>query len=228
MIKKRVVPKLREPLAAGVSPQGEGGVSPPSKQLFVIGVTGGMASGKSTVARLIARDRFPHLDADALVHHLMLTDAETIAAIGEAFPGAIVNGMVSRAELSHYVAQDTTHIATLESILHPRVRQAEERAIDEARVGGKQAVVLDIPLLFETGAEQLCDVLIAVQAPLEIRKARALARPAMTEAKWHRLVARQLTDDQRAAKADHVIDTDGTEEETRAQVEALLKTWDLL
>lgn len=193
----------------------------------VIGVTGGMASGKSTVARMIARDQFPHLDADALVHHLMLTDSETIAAIGAAFPGAVINGMISRAELSKYVAQDASNIVTLEEILHPRVRQAEERAIDEAKVARKQAVVLDIPLLFETGAEKLCDVVVAVEAPLDVRKARAFARPAMNAVKWDRLISRQLTDEQRAAKAHHVIHTDCPEDETRAEVEALLKQWEL-
>ncbi len=193
----------------------------------VIGVTGGMASGKSTVARMIARDRFEHLDADALVHHLMATDSETIAAIGEAFPGALVNHMISRAELSKYVAQDIANIATLESILHPRVRQAEERAIDEAKVARKKAVVLDIPLLFETGVEKLCDVVIAVEAPLEIRKARAFARPAMSAVKWDRLIARQLTDEERAAKATQVIHTDCSEAQTKAEVEALLKQWEL-
>lgn len=193
----------------------------------VIGVTGGMASGKSTVARMIARDAFPHLDADALVHHLMATDAETIEAIGAAFSGAVVNGMISRAELSKYVAQDAANIAQLETILHPRVRQAEERAIDDARVAGKKAVVLDIPLLFETGAEKLCDMVVAVSAPLEVRKARAFARPAMSAVKWDRLIARQLTDEEREAKAAHVIHTDCSEDETQAQVGALLKEWGL-
>lgn len=226
MINERVAPQLREPLAAGVSPQGEGGVSTPSA-FKVIGVTGGMASGKSTVARLIARDRYTHLDADALVHHLMATDPETIETIGAAFPGALINGMISRAELSKYVAQDAANIVALESILHPRVRQAEERAIDEARIAGAHAVVLDIPLLFESGAEKLCDVVVAVSAPLEVRKARAFARPAMNAVKWDRLIARQLTDEEREAKADHVIHTDCPEDQTRAEVEALLKQWEL-
>ena len=191
----------------------------------VIGVTGGMASGKSTVARMIARDRYPHLDADQLVHHLMATDADTVCAIGKEFPGAVVNGMVSRAELSKYVAQDAANIVTLETILHPRVRAAEERAIDEATVAGKAAVILDIPLLFETGAEKLCDVVVAVSAPLEVRKARAFARPAMSAVKWDRLIARQLTDEAREANAHHVIHTDCSEEQTRAEVEALLNAW---
>lgn len=193
----------------------------------VIGVTGGMASGKTTVARMIAGDRYLHLDADQLVHHLMHTDSATIDAIAARFPGALVNGMISRAELSAYITQDPANIGVLEEILHPRVRAAEERAIDEAKVAGRQAVVLDIPLLFETGADALCDVVVAVCAPLAVRKARAFARPAMSAAKWDRLIARQLTDEERAARADHVIHTDCPQEQTKAEVDALLAQWGL-
>ena len=193
----------------------------------VIGVTGGMASGKSTVARMIAGDRFPHLDADQLVHHLMNTDQDTIDSVAAAFPGALVNGMISRAELSKSIAQDARTIAVLEAILHPRVRAAQVQAIANARAANKKAVVLDIPLLFETGAESLCDVVVAAQAPLEIRRARAFARPAMSAIKWDRLIARQLTDEQRAAKADHVIHTDCSEAQTKAEIDTLLKQWGL-
>lgn len=193
----------------------------------VIGVTGGMASGKSTVARMIAGDRFPHLDADQLVHHLMNTDQDTIDSVAAAFPGALVNGMISRAQLSKSIAQDACTIAVLEAILHPRVRAAQVQAIANARAANKKAVVLDIPLLFETGAESLCDVVVAAQAPLEIRRARAFARPAMSAIKWDRLIARQLTDEQRAAKADHVINTDCSEAQTKAEIDTLLKQWGL-
>lgn len=195
--------------------------------MIVIGITGGMASGKSTVARLIARDRYPHLDADALVHHLMATDEATIRAIGDAFPEAITNHMVSRVALSSLIARDPAHIKTLESILHPRVRAAEEATLAEARAEGKAAAILDIPLLFETGAQALCDTVVAVCAPLALRKQRAFARPGMREEKWTTLMARQLTDEQRRARADHAIDTGGTLEETQAQVNALLNRWKL-
>lgn len=193
----------------------------------IIGVTGGMASGKSTIARMIAGDCFPHLDADALVHQLMATDASTIAAIAQAIPASVVDGTVSRAQLSAAIAQDPRHISTLESILHPRVRAAEERAITNARAEGKAALILDIPLLFETGADVLCDVMLAASAPEAVRKARAFTRPGMTEAKWQRLIARQWTDAQRNARADVVIDTTKTMEETQAQLKALLKEWGL-
>ncbi len=193
----------------------------------IIGITGGMASGKSTVAKLIARDRYPHLDADALVHHLMATDHATIRTIGQHFPEALVGGMISRVALAQAIARDGHHLKTLESILHPRVRAAEEAAIAEARAAGKRAVILDIPLLFETGAEALCDVVVAASAPLETRKARAFARPAMTEEKWAGLIARQLSDTERNARADHVIDTGGSMEDTHNQVKALLSGWQL-
>ena len=186
-----------------------------------------MASGKSTVARMIARERYPYLDADALVHELMATDAETIGAIGAAFPSAIVGGTVSRAELSALIAQGVDVVPELERILHPLVRRAETRAIALAGEQGHAAVILDIPLLFETGAEELCDVVIAVGAPLETRKARAFARPGMTEPKWDKLIARQWTDEQRAAKADIVLDSARPMEETRAQVGTLLRQWNL-
>ncbi|PZP86214.1 MAG: dephospho-CoA kinase [Azospirillum brasilense] len=228
MKNERVAPQLREPRAAGVSPQGEGGASPPSKELFIIGVTGGMASGKSTIARMIAGERFPHLDADALVHQLMATDAATIQAIGEAFPTALVNGAISRAQLSAAIAQDARHIATLESILHPRVRAEEERAIAAARAEGKSAIILDIPLLFETGADALCDAVLTASAPEDVRKSRAFARPGMTDAKWQRLIARQWNDAQRNARADVVIDTTKTMKETQAQLDHLLDGWGLL
>jgi dephospho-CoA kinase len=193
----------------------------------VIGVTGGMASGKSTLARWLAGAGFPHLDADALVHQLMAQDAQTIHEIAAAFPEAVEDGAISRAKLSAIITQDATQIATLESILHPRVRAAEEAAIAQARAAGKAAIILDIPLLFETGADALCDLVIAASAPEAVRKERAFARPGMSEAKWQRLIARQWTDAQRNARADVVIDTTKTMEETQAQLQALLQQWGL-
>lgn len=193
----------------------------------VIGITGGMASGKSTIARMIADDRFPHLDADEVVHQLMATDASTIEAIGQAIPGSVVQGAVSRAQLSAAIANDARYIHTLEAILHPRVRAKEEQAIATGQAEGKAALILDIPLLFETGADVLCDVVITASAPEAVRKDRAFARPGMTEAKWQRLIARQWTDAQRNARADVVIDTTKTMGETQAKLKVLLKEWGL-
>jgi dephospho-CoA kinase len=193
----------------------------------VIGVTGGMASGKTTVARLIAREQYPHLDADHLVHVLMRDDKEMIAAIAAAFPSSLVDGVIDRRVLSQFVAQDAAAIGALEAIIHPRVRMAEERAINEARTAGKEAVILDIPLLFETDAEKLCDMVVAASAPKSVRRQRAFARANMTEAKWQRLVDRQLHEQERNMRADHVVMTDGTLEETEAQVAVLLDLWGL-
>ena len=209
------------------SPAPMSGTSPAFETFQVIGITGGMASGKSTVARLLAGDSIPILDADAVVHDLMVQDAATIAAIAEAFPESFVDGAIRRAALAEAITQDPSRLAVLETILHPRVRHAEEAAIAAARDAGKPAIILDIPLLFETGAEALCDCVIAVQAPEEMRRARAFARPGMSEEKWQRLVRRQWSDAQRAAKADAVMDTSGNLEDVRVQLDVLKKAWGL-
>lgn len=194
----------------------------------VIGVTGGMASGKSTVAKLIARDRYPHVDADQLVHYLMAHDGEAIAAIGGAFSDAIVDGTVSRGALTALIAQGVEVVPTLERILHPRIREAEERAIALAREQKLAALVLDIPLLFETQADALCDVVIAASAPLALRKQRAFARPGMTDDKWEKLIARQWTEEQRNARADVVVDTSSSMEATQRQISMFLQKHGLM
>lgn len=193
---------------------------------LVIGITGGIASGKSTIARMIARRGIPHLDADKLVHRLLATDRDTIAAITATFPGTSKNGAIDRALLGAAIAGDPARLKRLEQILHPRVRAAEERAILQAQHQRRRAILLDIPLLFETGAETLCDVVIAAHAPLPLRRRRALAR-GMPEATVSRLVARQLSEAARNAKADIVIPTTIGKAHTRRIVQSLLRQWGL-
>lgn len=194
--------------------------------MMVIGITGGIASGKSTIARIMAEHGFPHLDADHLVHELMRRPdiAEKIAV---EFPGTVHQGIVNRKALGLEVAKHSLELARLEAILHPAVRAVEEAAIQQARAEGKRAVILDIPLLFETGAEKICDKVIAAYAPLETRRERALAR-GMPRATIDRLIARQMTDEARNARADIVIDTSVALTETRRVVEALLAQWKLV
>ena len=191
----------------------------------VIGVTGGMASGKSTVARMFARHGIRHVDADKLVHFLMVEDADTIAAIGDAFPQAVVEGSIQRSILADTISQHPEKLKTLETILHPRVRAMEVEAIAEARREEAPAIILDIPLLFESDAHLLCDVVVAVSAPVEHRRTRAFTRAGMTEEKWQKLLARQLTDDDRNARADVVIHTTTSEADTQATVDRLLQEW---
>lgn len=166
----------------------------------VIGVTGGIASGKSTLARMLAVRGVVHVDADALVHRLIAHDAATKAAIADAFPGC-----TTRAMLAEHIAQHPKALATLEAILHPRVRAAEKQAIAQARRQRRRGVILDVPLMFETGADELCDLVITVSTPLAMRRRRAFKRSGMTQAKWERLIARQWPEADRCALADLVI-----------------------
>lgn len=194
----------------------------------VIGITGGMASGKSTVARMIARHDIALLDADELVHWLMQDDQEMIRQIGERFPDAMGKKGIDRQVLSRHVVAEPAALKELEAIIHPLVREAEEDAIADAKELGMRALLLDIPLLFETGADLLCDKVITVSLDEPTQRLRAFARPGMTEEKWQRLTHRQLSDTERCARADVVIRTGGTIEDTQRQVEALMRHWELV
>jgi dephospho-CoA kinase len=193
----------------------------------VIGITGGIASGKSTIARMIAQRGILHLDADKEVHRLLSYDRETIAEIESLFPGTTGPVGVDRKKLGAAIAGDEIKLKRLEQVLHPRVRAAEEEAILRAQHQRRRAILLDIPLLFETGAETLCDVVIVAHAPLALRRRRALARNHMTESTFNRLVARQLSEAERMKRGDVVIPTTIGKAHTRRKVDALLKQWGL-
>lgn len=217
-----------EPLAAGVGSEAAKGAKSLLQKPLIIGVTGGMASGKSTLARMIAGRGIAHVDADALVHQLMRDDADTIAAIGDLVSGVVVNGRIDRGKLAAHIAKHPETLQALEAILHPRVRSLEEGAIAFARRNRLRAVVLDVPLMFETGADELCDIVIAVHTPLAQRRARAFRRAGMTEAKWTRLIARQWPDADRNALADIVISSTIGKAAMRRRTHALLNEWGLL
>ena len=195
--------------------------------MMVIGITGGIASGKSTVARMVARHHIPHIDADKLVHHLLAHDKPTIAAIAQPFPGVVATHGVDRKKLGAAIAGDPAKLVLLETILHPRVRHAEEQAILRATRQRHRAIILDVPLLFETGADALCDVVIAVTAPLATRRRRAFTRQHMTAATFDRLVARQLTDAQRCAHADVVLPSTLGKAQMQRRIRQLLVQWKL-
>ena len=186
----------------------------------VVGITGGMASGKTTLARMLVAHGYVHCDADAIVHQLLREDQATIALIAAQFPQSLHAGIIDRTALSSIVAANPSALSALEAILHPRVVEEERQAIDAVKKRGGKGVVLDIPLLYETGAEKRCDVVIVAHAPEALRKARAFARPGMTEEKWQRLIARQLSDAERCRRADAVIATDGSEEQARQSLAA--------
>lgn len=199
------------------------------KRPLIIGVTGGIASGKSSIARMFAGRGIAHVDADKLVHLLMRQDRKLIAEIAKAFPKAAKEKEgIDRAALAAHIAKNPKALATLEAIIHPRVRACEMLAIDIARRNRLRALVLDIPLLFETDADSLCDVVVVAHAPIKHRRARAFARAGMTEEKWQRLLERQLPNHHHHTRADVVIPTGIGKAETRRRVQQLMTEWGLL
>lgn len=190
---------------------------------MVIGLTGGIASGKSVIAARLREHGIAVLDADAVVHALLAGEAKSEVALH--FPDAVEKGELNRATLGRIVFSNDEKLKQLEGILHPKVRAAEEAFIAEQRAKGAKIAVLEVPLLFETGADSLCDATLVATAPEAVRIARAMQRPHMNEAKLEATLARQLPEDVRARRADYTIDTSATLEHTHAQVDALVNKW---
>jgi dephospho-CoA kinase len=190
--------------------------------MIVVGLTGSMGMGKSTVAKMFAAEGAPAFDSDAAVHQLYAPGGAAAAPVEEAFPGVTRDGAIDRAALSAKVVGNPDALQRLESIVHPLVRQAQANFLASQRAAATQVVVLDIPLLFESTGAQAVDKIVVVSAPAEVQRARVLSRPGMTEEKFEGLLARQASDAEKRARADFVIDTGGPFEETRAQVRAVL------
>lgn len=173
----------------------------------IIGLTGGMGMGKSTAAAAFRRAGIPVFDADATVHQLQARGGRAIPAIEAAFPGTIRGGVVDRAALRQAVLGNPGALTRLEHILHPMV-EAEERAfVARARRAGKPAVVLDIPLLFETKGDRRVDTVVVVSAPLAIQIHRVGLRRRMSKADVAAVIARQMPDREKRRRADVVIQT---------------------
>ena len=181
-----------------------------------IGLTGSIGMGKSTVAAMLRDLGVPVFDADAVVHLLQGPGGRLVAGIESAFPGTTGSQGVDRQKLGAQVLGDNAAMARLEAIVHPAV--AEERGRFLAAHRHAPLVVFDIPLLFEKTGGQALDAVIVVSAPPEIQRARVLARPGMTPEKFDAILARQLPDAEKRARADHVIDTGVPLDETRARV----------
>ncbi len=185
-----------------------------------IALTGSIGMGKSTVAAMFKDAGVPVFDADAEVRRMQGYGGILVEDIGERFPGTVVAGAIDRDRLSAFVLADRDALAALELIVHPAVARARERFIDENR--GAAALLFEIPLLFETHGEQAFDKVIVVSAPEDVQRRRVMAREGMTEDKLEGLLARQLPDEQKRERADFVIDTGGSLDETRAQVAKIL------
>jgi dephospho-CoA kinase len=173
----------------------------------IIGLTGGIGMGKSFAARVFRRAHVPVFDADATVHRLQAKGGRAIPAIAGRFPGVVQNGVLDRAALRRIVLADKTELRALEQILHPLVRAAQRGFIARARAAGKRMVVLDVPLLLETGGDRQVDHVVVVSAPAAVQRARVRARRRMSDSDISAMIALQMPDAAKRARADTVIRT---------------------
>jgi dephospho-CoA kinase len=188
--------------------------------MLKLGLTGSIGMGKSTVAKMFVDAGIPVFDADAEVHKLQGPAGKVVAAIEARFPGTTGADGVNRTALAEAVLGDDTAMKALEAIVHPAV--GAERAAFLARHADAPLVVFDVPLLFETGGERGVDKVAVVSAAAEVQRARTLARPGMTPAKFDAIIARQIPDAEKRARADFVIPTDVPLDETRAHVDRVI------
>jgi dephospho-CoA kinase len=189
--------------------------------MIILGLTGSIGMGKSTTAKLFAEAGVPVYDADATVHKLY--EGEAAPAIEAAFPGTTVNGKVDRARLSAKVVHDPAAMKQLEQIVHPMLGASRQKFFENAERSGAPVVVVDVPLLFETGGEKRVDAVVVVTTTPEIQRERILARGTMTNEALDSILARQLPDAEKRKRADFVVDTSHGLDPVRARLRDILE-----
>jgi dephospho-CoA kinase len=187
-----------------------------------IGLTGGIGMGKSTVAAMFAARGVPGFNADEEVHRLQAPGGEALEAIAAAFPGTVTDGVLNRPALRALVLADQAQMRRLEGIMHPLVRAGQARFLAAQAAAGRAAVLLDIPLLFESSRRADFDKVITVSCPRAEQITRVLRR-GLGLAEIEAIIAKQMPDSEKRALSDHVVETSGTMEETQAQVQAIIK-----
>jgi len=188
--------------------------------MFVLGLTGSIGMGKSTTAKLFAELGVPVYDADAIVHQLY--DGEAVAAIEAAFPGTTADGKVNRTKLSARVVHDPAAIQRLEEVVHPMLGSSRQKFFADAEASGAPVVVVDVPLLFETGGEKRVDAVVVVTTSPELQRQRVLARGMMDDDKFNAILSRQMPDAEKRKRADFVVDTSYGPQPVRAQIKDIL------
>lgn len=189
--------------------------------MIVVGLTGSIGMGKTTTAGLFADEGVPVNDSDQVVHDLYRSDA--VAPIAELFPDVVVDGVVDRVKLSENLAKNPAKFRDLEAIVHPLVRAREVAFLQKQRELARSIVLLDIPLLFETGADARVDKVVVVSCEPDVQRQRVLSRPGMTEEKFALILSRQTPDAEKRARADYVVDTGHGIDMAREQVKTIVR-----
>ena len=192
--------------------------------MIILGLTGSIGMGKSTAAAMLRRLGVPLFDADAIVHRLLAAGGAAVARVAAAFPGVRdAAGGVDRGRLGQRVFGDPKALRRLERILHPMVRAAERRFVARARGGGEPLVVLDIPLLFETGGTDRCDYVLVVSAPARLQRERVIRRPGMTPKRFAEILRTQMPDREKRRRADFVVATALSRGATLRQLKSIVR-----
>lgn len=187
----------------------------------IIGLTGSIGMGKTTTAKMFEQNGIPTLGSDDIVHALY--ENEAVQPIETLFPGSTTNGKVDRAALSKHVIGNSDAFLKLEALIHPLVKLKQDQFVQTMREKGHDLVLLDIPLLFEIGAETRFDAIIVVTCDADIQRERVLERKNMTIEKFEAILAKQMPDQEKRTRADHIVDTSVGMQETQAQVMAIMK-----
>lgn len=188
--------------------------------MLILGLTGSIGMGKSTTAKLFMEAGVPVYDADAAVHQLY--EGEAVPAIEAAFPGTTADGKVDRAKLSARVVHDAAAMKQLEQIVHPMLGASRQKFFADAEAAGAPIVVVDVPLLFETGGERRVDAVVVVTTSPELQRERVLARGTMDAAKLDAIIAKQMPDAEKRKRADFIVDTSHGLDPVRARIRDIL------
>lgn len=173
--------------------------------MIILGLTGSIGMGKSATARLFREEGVPVYDADEAVHALYAKGGAAVAPVEAAFPGVSEDGAIDRARLRARVLDDPAAMKRLEQIVHPLAGAAQQAFRAEAQASGAAFAVIDIPLLFETGGDRYCDYTLVVSAPAEVQRERVLSRPGVTPETFESILARQMPDAEKRARADFIL-----------------------
>ena len=190
--------------------------------MYLIGLTGSIGMGKTQTAALFEAEGVPRYDADAAVHALYQKGGAAVAPIADLVPEAVVDGSVDRAILGQVVLKDAVKLKALEALVHPLAGQSQMVFLAEQEALGQAAVLLDIPLLFETGGQDYVDCVVVVSAPFEMQRARVLARPGMSEERFMDILAKQVPDEKKRALAEFIVDSSISVEDAQTQARAIL------